>query len=87
MCVLIFGEGFLASVKKLGKKIILKVSENLKLLQQNLFNSKLHTKPLHGKLAGFYSFRIGRDYRIIFRFLNNRTILLITASHRKEIYK
>ncbi|HDH31673.1 MAG TPA: hypothetical protein ENH26_02770 [Candidatus Wolfebacteria bacterium] len=54
---------------------------------KNPFNSKLHTKPLIGKLKGFYSFRITRGWRVIFNFLNHQKIFLIDVAHRKDIYK
>ena len=87
MYTILFGDKFLNSAKKLGKSIVIKLNFQLSLLQQDPFHAKLHTKPLHGKLAGFYSFRIGRDYRIIFKFLGNQTILLVIVSHRREVYR
>ena len=58
-----------------------------KLLEDNIFNSKLHTK----KLKGFpdehvYSFRITRVYRGIFR-LSGDNIILFAIGHRKDIYQ
>ncbi len=48
---------------------------------------KLHSKPLVGKLKGFYSFRITRNWRVIFSFLDRETIFLIDVAHRKDIYR
>ena len=58
-----------------------------KLLEENIFNSKLHTK----KLKGFsndkvFSFRITRIYRGIFR-LQGQNIILFAIGHRKDIYQ
>ena len=59
----------------------------LELLEENPFNPKLHTKLLSGKLAGFYSFRITREYRVMFRFAPNNIIELVDIAHRKDVYR
>ena len=87
MHTILFGDGFFNSVKKLVKSIAIKINSQLSFLQQDPFHAKLHTKPLHGNLAGFYSFRVGRDYRIIFKFIGNKTILLVVVAHRREVYR
>ncbi len=84
---LIFGDEFLSSVKKLDGKLKRRVNASLKLLEENPFHPKLHTKPLQGRLVGFYSSRVGRGYRIVFRFSQNNTIILLKAAPRGEIYK
>ncbi len=66
-------------------KVLLLAQE--KLLENNIFNPKLHTK----KLKGFpdedvYSFRITRAYRGIFR-LSGDNIILFAIGHRKDIYQ
>ena len=57
------------------------------ILQNNPFHPLLHTKKLTGQLAGFFSFRITRDYRVIFEFSDPDTLRLIRAADRKEIYR
>ncbi|MBI2024813.1 MAG: type II toxin-antitoxin system RelE/ParE family toxin [Candidatus Harrisonbacteria bacterium] len=84
---LVFGNSFVFSVKKLDHGTKLQVDALLQVLKNNPFHPRLHTKPLHGKLAGFYSFRIGRDYRAVFKFLDNKKIFLLRVKHRKEVYK
>jgi len=66
-------------------RILLLIQE--KLLINNIFNFKLHTK----KLKGFpddhvYSFRITKAYRGIFR-LSDDKIILFAIGHRKDIYQ
>lgn len=73
-----------ASLEKKDKSLL---SIQEKLLEENIFNSKLHTK----KLKGFpdehvYSFRITQSYRGIFR-LSNDDVILFAIGHRKDIYK
>ena len=83
---IVFGDGFLASVKRLDRHERVLLNEQLKLLQEDVFHPKLHTKLLHGVLAGLYSFRVGRDYRVLFRFAGD-TVILLRAGNRKGIYK
>lgn len=62
MIRIIYSKHFLKETKKLPTNIQTKLAEQLELLQQNPFHSFLHTKSLTGRLAGFYSFRITRDW-------------------------
>lgn len=78
---------FLKSSKKLPEKTKVKLAKLLETLQKNPFHSVLHTKPLTGRLAGFYSFRITRDWRVIFCFIKPDVVKLVTIGHRKDIYK
>src|SRR3990167_8380347 len=63
------------------------VKKILRASQEKPFHQLLHAKSLTGSLAGFYSFRITRDWRVIFQFVNPQTIKLIEAAHRKDIYR
>ncbi|MDP1538738.1 MAG: type II toxin-antitoxin system mRNA interferase toxin, RelE/StbE family [bacterium] len=84
---IVYSSEFLKSAKFTPKPIQKKLADLLEIFQSNPFHPKLHTKPLVGKLKGFYSFRITRDWRVIFIFLNSETISLIEIAHRKDIYK
>ncbi len=66
MVQIIYSEYFSKSVKKLPLRIQNKLATKLELLQKNPFHPLLHTKPLTGPLFGFYSFRITREWRVIF---------------------
>lgn len=78
---------FLKSVKNLPSLIQDKLASRLETLQKNSFHPSLHTKSLTGKLTGLYSFRVTRDWRVIFCFLDPNIIKLVEAAHRKDIYK
>lgn len=84
---IVFSENFIKSAKLLPKPIQKKLPILLEILKKNSFHPKLHTKPLMGELKRFYSFRITRDWRVIFNFLNPQKIFLIDVAHRKDIYK
>ena len=64
-----------------------KLSTLITILQSNPFDSRLHTKQLEPPLAGTLSFRITRDWRVQFRFLDARTVFCIAVKHRKDIYR
>lgn len=87
MHALVFGNEFLKSARKLEKKIRANLDVILKLLSENYKDSKIHSKPLRGKLAGFYSLRVGRDHRVVYKFLNDSTILLTIVAHRSGAYR
>jgi len=87
MVKVVYTNHFLKSARKLPALIKEKSASSIEVLQKNPFDSTLHTKSLTGKLAGFYSFRITRDWRVIFYFLNPETVKLIDVAHRKDIYR
>ena len=87
MIRLSYSRHFLKSVKKFPSSIQNKLATKLEILQKNPFHPFLHTKPLTGQLLGFYSFRITREWRVIFQFSAPEIIKLIEVGHRKDIYK
>jgi len=87
MYQLVFGRKFLRSVEKLDSKLKPKLKSSLDLLLKDPFHPLLHTKLLTGELSGSYSFRISRDYRVIFKFLSDNVIQLIDVGDRKDIYR
>lgn len=87
MVRVIYGVNFLKSARKLDKKLQEKLAKNIEILQRNPFSSTLHTKNLAGKLSGFFSFRITRDWRVVFQFIDPETVRLIEVAHRRDIYR
>jgi len=83
----VYSKGFLKSAKNLPKAQQYKLSKLLELLKENPYHHFLHTKYLTGELSGYLSFRITRDWRVIFRFLDPDTIQLLRVKHRKDIYR
>jgi len=84
---LVYDKQFLKQVRKLPKVQQQKLARLLLVLENDPYDIRLHTKPLSVPLQGLYSFRISREYRIIFRFLDEETIFLNSAKHRKDIYR
>ncbi len=57
--------------------------------QENIFavnwrDSKLHVKKLKGEPV--FSFRITRNYRVLFVILNKDTVFFTNIGHRRDIY-
>ena len=87
MMQIVYSKHFFNSAKKLPEILQNKLAKQLELLRQNPFHPLLHSKSLTGQLAGFYSFRITRDWRVIFQFEKADTIKLVEIGNRKDIYK
>ena len=86
MIEIVYSNLFLKQAKHLPLKVRVKLARNLTLIQENPFHPLLHAKPLSGELAGLYSFRITRDWRVIFQFLAADRIKLVLVGNRKDIY-
>lgn len=87
MWQIVYTAKFLKSAKRLPKQTKQKLAQKLEVLRSDPFNLLLHTKALSGTLSGFYSFRITRDWRVIFYFPANKQIKVIEVAHRKNIYR
>ena len=87
MVHIVYHPNFIKSAKLLPKTRQEKLAELLIIVQRNPFHTTLHTKRLSGELAGLLSFRITRDWRVIFQFLDHKTIQLLRVKHRKDIYQ
>jgi len=64
-----------------------KLAAQLARMVENPYDSRLHTKPLSEPFAGILSFRITRDWRVTFHFVNPTTVRLLEVKHRKDIYR
>lgn len=78
---------FLKGVKKLPLAQQKLLAKKISWLTKNPFDTRLHTKQLSSPLEGIYSFRISRDYRVLFRFIDPENIFLLATKHRKDIYR
>lgn len=79
-------KSFLASAKKLPRRIKEELKGNLTILEGNPIHPHLRLKALHGPLVGFYSFRV-KDYRVIVEFLKGKKIKVLDIDRRDKIYK
>jgi len=53
---------------------------------ENWHDQRLHTKKLITEQS-MYSFRITRNYRVIFSFVEEETVLFTSIAHRKSAYQ
>jgi addiction module RelE/StbE family toxin len=87
MIQLSYHHDFLKSAKQLPKKQGEKLISLIELLRDNPFHPLLHTTRLSGNLNGYLAFRITRDWRVIFQFLDPETIQLLRVVHRSTAYR
>jgi mRNA-degrading endonuclease RelE of RelBE toxin-antitoxin system len=86
MFEVLLSKDFATHFKKLPIFTKKKVDILVGLLRIDYRDSRLHTKKLHGD-NDLYSFRVGRDYRVIFYFIDGERIYILDIRHRKDIYK
>lgn len=84
---LLFDRKFLKLASKIPQNQQRKLAQLLTILERDPFDARLHTKQLSTPLEGIFSFRITREYRVLFRFISEDTIFLMQVRHRKDIYK
>lgn len=82
-----FSNHFLRSARKLRGREQDALTERVALLAVNPYDPRLHTKALSGELSGFFSFRVGRNIRVIFQFTDTETLMLVDIGNRKDIYR
>lgn len=83
----IYDKDFVKDVRKLPGRIQNKLSELLEILKENVFDPRLHTKPLSDPLHGMFSLRVTRDYRIGFKIRAPHVIQLLAVDTRDKIYQ
>lgn len=77
---------FRRSFEKLPTQVKLTAKKQFGLFFQNMAHPSLHTEKLEPKEKNIWSFRINRNYRIIFMILPDQTILLLNVGPH-DIYK
>ena len=87
MISLLYSHNFLKSAAQLPTREQQRLAKLLQTLADNPYHPRLHAKHLSGELAGLLSFRITREWRVIFQFASPDTIQLLRVGHRKNIYR
>jgi len=72
--------------EKLPKNLQKTAVKKTLLFENNLFHPSLNTHKLKGSLAGFWSFYINKNFRVLFRFLENNEVIYYDIDTHK-IYK
>lgn len=83
----IYDKDFIKDVRKLPDRIQSKLSRLLEILKENVFDPRLHTKPLSDPLQGMFSLRVTRGYRVGFRIRGPHVIHLLAVDTRDKIYR
>ena len=89
MIEIFIDEGFKRSYRKIIKNNINiknKFKEKLELLRENPYHPFLKTHKLGGNLQDYMAFSIDYNIRVIFKFIDNTTVLLIDIGSHDTIY-
>ncbi len=84
---ILYDKDFLRDVHALPVQYQKRLAKYIEILQDDIFDPRLHTKPLSTPLQGIFSFRITRDYRVGFKFRASHVIMLLAVDRRNMIYK
>jgi mRNA-degrading endonuclease RelE of RelBE toxin-antitoxin system len=77
---------FIKGFRSLPKKIQEFAVKQESYFQKDPNDPRLHVKALKGKLKGLYSFRITRNYRVLFSWKDKSNVLFYEIGDRKFIY-
>ena len=64
-----------------------KAERREQVFRANPFHPPLHTEKLEPRGKQYWSFRIDRDYRIVFRFADQQRVIFLTCGHHNWIYR
>jgi addiction module RelE/StbE family toxin len=84
---IIYSPKFAREYKNLPPKVKLNAEKLERFFRQNPFHSRLKTHKLRGRLKDFWSFSIGRKYRIIFEFGKNSDSVYFHSVGNHDIYQ
>lgn len=81
-----YTSSFLKGFGVLPKKIKELAVEWEIIFRQNSNDPRLHIKALKGRLKGLFSFRVTRNYRVLYAWKDKENILFYEIGDRKFIY-
>jgi mRNA-degrading endonuclease RelE of RelBE toxin-antitoxin system len=84
---LILRPDFLKSAELLPSYIQSKLVHDMELLKKDVRHPLLHAKKLKGGFSRMFAFRLHRDWRVIFEYIDAETIRLLSVRHRKDAYR
>lgn len=83
---IIYSPQFARAYRKLPGDVKVLAEQRVALFRENPFNPALDTHKLHGHLREFWSFSVGRRYRIIFEFGHKNAVCFHTVGSH-DIYE
>ena len=82
MLEVLYKPSFVRQYKKLQVALQQEVKKKISLFRQDSTHPFLKIHKLKGKLAGFWSFSVNYEYRIVFRYESKNTVgLLAVGNH------
>jgi toxin HigB-1 len=78
---------FFARYQLLPAVIQRKAEKQERLFKQNPFYPSLRTEKLEPKGKQVWSFRVDKNYRVLFRFVDGRNVVFLTIGTHDWIYK
>lgn len=73
--------------QELSKAVQRKAEKRERLFRRHPFEPVLKTEKLEPRAKEYWSFRIDRNYRIIFRFIDSNRVIFLTCGHHHWIYR
>lgn len=83
---IIYSSKFAKNYKKLPNKIKLLAEKREKIFRENLYDPRLKTHRLTGKLNGFWSFSVDYKTRIIFEIRSENEIWFLAIGSHNQVY-
>ena len=87
MIEVVYHTRFRKSATVLSGKQRVKLANLIERLQKNPYDPLLHVRHLTEPLIGILSFRITRDWRVLYEFIDEGTVQLIRVAHRSDAYR
>lgn len=87
MIQIIFTKEFVKAYNKLSITIQIKAEKQGNIFSINPFHPSLKTEKLQPKNKEIWSFRIDKNYRVLFRFIDKNKVLFLTVGPHDWIYK
>ncbi len=84
---ILLSDGFKENFSCLEKQIQKRADKQIVIFKNNPFYPSLHTEKLTPKWKEVWNFRIDKNYRIVFRFLDKDKVLFLNAGPHDWIYR
>jgi addiction module RelE/StbE family toxin len=82
-----FHRTFIKHRKRIATKIVRQFDERLRIFEENSYHPLLNNHPLTGDRKGQWSINITGDWRAIYIFKNEDTVVFIDIDTHSNLYK
>ena len=72
---------------ELPKQIKVKAEKQEKIFRNNPLHPSLHTEKLSPKFKEVWTFRVDKNYRVMFKFIGKDTVLFLNIGSHNYIYR